>query len=530
LAGFTSQVRALTERGGFSELTMPVSVAVADMNGDKKTDIVAADPAGYFRIYFNEGEGGAAKFTHGELLPLFFSRSKMPSYRGFEAPKIALGDFGRSGKLDLVVGTYSGAILLFPNAGSPAAPDYRQQDPITKSRIEFTKLPEGWGNLLAPAAADLNRDGKLDLLVGEGSYSANAVYFSANQSPSGIPRFDDANRKYLCYGDGREQLHPAVVDYNGDGVSDVLVGDRKGAVGVYLGKRDWKPGDTLEQSSTVSFGSASSLGSAISVAAADMTGDGLFDLVVGKSNGRIALATNIGSKTAPKFGQATDIKGANIGKPTLRLPSAWEIDTQQTEGNFLAMVESVSSEEDPNANPPEGKRALKASFMPSPNQRVPMRFQFIQAGEKGKTAGLAAGPGTITIRLPIRTPPNPGTPIMVRFQHKGAAFKASWALEYKGSILRSITRKQVTERGGVEAEKRDKEELTEGGALNPVANWQATERRMKFQFKQIKELNTPGDVKGSAKPEYEMTILLELELDPQKGAFYLDDVQIVPEA
>src|SRR5207244_1734575 len=102
-----------------------------------------------------------------------------------------------------------------------------------------------WGNLFAPCVVDWNKDGRPDLLIGEGSYSANAVFVLLNQSSASEPKFTDEHRHYLCYGDGREQLAPTVADINGDGEPDVLVGDRLGTVGIYLNPGKWKPGTEL---------------------------------------------------------------------------------------------------------------------------------------------------------------------------------------------------------------------------------------------------------------------------------------------
>ncbi len=48
----------------------------------------------------------------------------------------------------------------------------------------------------------------------------------------------------------------------------------------------------------------------------DLNGDGLFDIVVGKTNGRVAVIYNTGTKTEPKWGQPVELKGDAGTKPS----------------------------------------------------------------------------------------------------------------------------------------------------------------------------------------------------------------------
>ncbi len=75
LAGEREQVPVLMTSGTVADSSMPVSVQVADMNGDSLLDIVTMDPTGYMRIYFNQGTKTEPKFTTAEIVPIFLTRS-----------------------------------------------------------------------------------------------------------------------------------------------------------------------------------------------------------------------------------------------------------------------------------------------------------------------------------------------------------------------------------------------------------------------------------------------------------------------
>ncbi len=115
LAGEREQVPVLMTSGTVADSSMPVSVQVADMNGDSLLDIVTMDPTGYMRIYFNQGTKTEPKFTTAEIVPIFLTRSWIPAV-GFKngvlpptvrlAPRFAFYDSQRSGKNDLYIGNY----------------------------------------------------------------------------------------------------------------------------------------------------------------------------------------------------------------------------------------------------------------------------------------------------------------------------------------------------------------------------------------------------------------------------------------
>ena len=244
LTGERGQVPVLTLSGEIADTAMPISVGVADMNADGLLDLVTMDVLGYLRIFFNSGDKQEPKFTLGDLGGIFLTRTapndptigrEAPNAR--LAPRIFPTEIMKSGKRDLIVGNYLGEVLLVPNGGSAQAPDFRQPQDVARLAIPTMKdSNKRWGNVFAPCTWDWNRDGKEDLLLGEGSYSANNIHLLVNQGSGAKPVFDESKRYVLAFGDGLEQLTPTVVDYNGDGAPDLLVAERSGKIAVYLNK------------------------------------------------------------------------------------------------------------------------------------------------------------------------------------------------------------------------------------------------------------------------------------------------------
>ena len=377
LAGFTGNASALAKSGGIENIPMPVSVCMADLNGDGLQDLIVMDVGGYLRVYFNSGTKTEPKFSRSEVVPFFLNRTKTTNdnngnnwkeERMRHVQRINLFDWNHRGMVDLLIGDYAGQIFLFPNEGSASVPVFRQPESIESGLIPTASGGVLWGTIFTPIAYEWEKKGKPDLLIGEGSYSANAVHLSLNQGNGSKPEFPEEGRKYLAYGDGREQLSPTVADYNGDGKPDLLVADREGTVGAYLNSGNWKPGVELKFASLLNFGGTNALGGPITIYAVDYNGDGLFDLIIGKNNGRIAVALNRGTKEQPKFDAPVEIKGdPEAGKVLLNTPDAWSCDTGGGKGNAYSYV-TVVGNEDKDAAIPNNGHALKAGYTPCPNK------------------------------------------------------------------------------------------------------------------------------------------------------------------
>jgi hypothetical protein len=553
LAGDRFSVPAITESGGVGDVAMPVSVAAGDMNNDNLTDIVAADPTGWFRVFFNSGTPTEPKFTTCEIVPIFLSRVGWltnDSWKMRRAPRIALVDWSRRNVLDLLVGFYSGEVALLPNQGSATNPIFPHpgSKPTDIDRFLLPTSSDGrrWGNLFAPAAHDWNKDGKWDLLLGEGSYSANAVHLLLNQgSTNASPKFSEQQRSYLCYGDGREHLSPALVDYNNDKVMDVLVADRLGSVAVHLGKPSWKPGDEFEKASLISFGSITNLGGVVTVSTADFNGDGKFDLLIGRNSGRIGLALNIGELGQPKFGPVTDLKGTDVWA-TNAAPIGWSNDFGILKGNPLGQISSVDATDDPEAAPPEGKRALKITYLTPLNKVIKMSplitgtgsefradglFRFFRDPHDSGWFGYGGNTSTFTLQKSIGKQPVPGRTYQLSFKVRGQNFAGRFAVAAAGHG--ALSEAQVQRRGdrGAAAVIRNEvsDQVNEEGTISPSTSWTAVTKTISVKFKE-RTLMDPANWKGVGKPSYAFTLVFTFNLRQYDGTVYIDDVQLVEKA
>ena len=243
----------------------------------------------------------------------------------------SLADFNGDGLLDLLVGEKTaggeGKVRVYLNGGTAAEPVFSDFSYVQADGAELAVPASGCLGAF-PRMVDWNGDGIDDLLVG---LSDGTIQWFENTGTATAPLFaaglavnvGDILPGTLDVGD---RATFDVVDWNEDGRLDLVTGNLAGELHVFLNSADFETPilpapvavlDSANEPLTVPGGRAS-------VAVVDLDGDGRKDIVVGNTDGRILFARNVGTDAAPKFdnwdvvysdGQPIDLPGTPRSRP-----------------------------------------------------------------------------------------------------------------------------------------------------------------------------------------------------------------------
>jgi len=260
----------------------PAALAIGDFNRDGKLDLVTA----------NSGTANVSVFL-GDGTGAFALASLSPFAAGTTPAAVAIGDFNRDGIPDLAVANSGGGnVSIFIGNGDGTF------DPASTPTIAVQTAPRG------VITGDFNGDGKLDLAVsnngsdsvsillgiGDGTFSA-ASNFNTGAGPRGL----------------------VAADFNRDGFLDLAVADEtSGKIVILLGNGN----GTFGPKNDFNVGDAP-----VSIAVGDFDEDGILDLAVansashdvsvllGKEDGTFAAKTDFPVGNAPSAVTAGDWDG-----------------------------------------------------------------------------------------------------------------------------------------------------------------------------------------------------------------------------
>jgi hypothetical protein len=324
----------------YNSIANVYAIAAGDLNNDGDPDVVLGSGDGTVVVLLGNGDGT-------------FQAPVSYASGGFSVYGVAVADVNADGKPDLLTANYCDTEITCSASGSGIIGVLKGNGDGTFQAA--AAYDSGGSAALSVAAADLNADGKIDLVV-------------ANQNPT-VPdgsvgvlsgNGDGTFQTAVAYDSGGSSTRWVVVgDVTGDGVSDVLVADQ--VAGWCSG------GATCSLYSTVAllqgngdgtFQAAVAYGAAgwgsQSLAVADINGDGFSDVIVandqlayGVTGGGIGVLVGYGNSASTTSTSMNSSAAEKIGNRRARVAlsrvGGARTGNSSTVGQTITLLATVAS-------------------------------------------------------------------------------------------------------------------------------------------------------------------------------------------
>lgn len=298
--------------------------AFGDATGDGLTDLAIGIIGGFCSSTANLTDNLYLLTNTGSADAPVFTETTARLIHGVDVGRVAFPaflDLTGDGRKDLLLGSAfqpdgpaRAAIVRYDQVGEPGETAFQQVDG------DFLALDLDFANHYALAVSDLY--GTDDLVIGT---FGGRIYGLANQSFAGQTTFaepeelvDETGRRL----DVGQTAAPTLADLTGNGLPDLLVGTFRGPMRLF--HNVGSPGNPVFRLMDEDFLEAD-LGRSTAPHFADLTGNGLPDLLVGSERSGIAIYHNLGEAGAPRFERVGVL---DPGRAQLA-PSVVELDGQR---------------------------------------------------------------------------------------------------------------------------------------------------------------------------------------------------------
>jgi len=208
---------------------------------------------------------------------------------------ITSADIDNDGDMDLFQIGASSSIQFFENTGTASAPAFAV---AVTNPFGLTAV----GSYPGLAAADLDNDGDMDLLVGE---LYGQIQYFENTGTAAAPTFAAPVVNPFGLTNAYLVAYLTVADIDNDGDIDILAGEYYGSL-AYFENTGTASAPAFAAPVANPFGIVPVAGNFAFPNLGDMDGDGDFDLVVGEYYGSINYFENTGTASAPAFAAAVN--------------------------------------------------------------------------------------------------------------------------------------------------------------------------------------------------------------------------------
>jgi len=287
----------LTAGGTAIDLGNHAAPRLVDWNNDGVLDLLVAGGDGYLWLFLQGRATNATDFLTGEVL----LASGVPIRVGTGWTGASFADINGDGLPDLIAAGNDNRLRYYANLGTRNSPVFGSYAIVQENDDGAFALPGHVYGLID--IADWDGDGLLDLLTGD--FEGELTWYR-NTGDTRLPLFGAPGQRMNLNG---TLLHnpyyppPRVFDFNQDGVLDLAYAVNWGYVKILMNTEG--PGATnfpvaylLRENNGVTLDFRTLTSGDAAADFADLTGDGVLDVIVGGGNGQLFFAAGVSHETA----------------------------------------------------------------------------------------------------------------------------------------------------------------------------------------------------------------------------------------